>query len=1740
MESEIKAIDTKLQLLALTNSNTQKLVEERNQAKTMRQKKTLEGKLDEIHEIKVRVQEQMIESEKSLEEVQQWADKVEKDIQPFEESITEIDQTLKALKETEKHEEEKVAREIREKKFEEEIQFEKRKLEEKFKFEKKFVEGKGNYETTAKLPRLIISTFNGTPTDWVRFWSEFEAEIDHAKIPNISKFSYLKELLDPQIRGVIDGLPFTVEGYERAKNILKQKYGKTSVIVNAHVTKILFLPVIQGSNPNKIHEFYEQLLQSVQSLETLGKLREVNGYTRTTLDKLEGIRGDLVRLDDDWEDWDFPKLVNALQKWTQRNPPKSEEKSTPGQGRGSKSPAGKSKTFQTKQRQVQLSRPCVYCESEEHKSVDCSKLKTSDERRKYLSEKQLCFNCTGSEHRAYQCKSKSVCRKCHGRHHTSICDKSTTTNQSSPEKFMTAYDSIDQNSVTYPVVVVEVNGIRCRALLDTGAGSSYASAELLEELKLKPCRREHKRIEMMLGSADKYVTIYKMNIQSVDHKFNLDAEVTKVDRNELMTLTNPRYENIIRNYTHLRDIVMIDTDKKPELPIHLILGTSEYARIKTATKPRIGKSGEPIAELTKLGWTILSPGKESDLTNMFLTQTSHADYEDLCRLDVLGLEDRPTGDQMGVYEEFKEQLRRSPDGWYETSLPWKGNHPDLPNNKTGSLRRLENLVKKLDKQPGMLNNYDAIIRDQLSQGIVEPAPENPQGKEFYIPHKAVVRETAESTKIRIVYDASARANEKAPSLNECLETGPALQNLLWNILTRNRFFPVALTGDLKQAFLQVRIREQDRDVLRFHWLKDAQTREIEVLRFTRALFGLSTSPFLLGGVIEQHLQNMEARYPSEVQAIRRSLYVDDLIGGTGTTDKARHLKESAQGIFGEAGFELHKWHSNISSLEPETTPTEEDTKSYAKENLGVKEGESKLLGLGWNKIQDTLEVTFAPPLTQLTKRGVLGKLARIYDPLGLASPTTVAGKMLYRDVCDSHTTWDKEISADLQMKWKCWENSLPNKIKVPRSIVKHQEEIEFIDLHAFGDASGKGVATAVYAVVKQPSETSQELVVAKARLSKKGLTIPRLELVAGHMSANLVNNVKQALVDLPVREVYGWLDSTVALHWIRGNGEYKQFVHNRVKKIQAIPDIQWRHVSTHENPADVASRGGRVTNASNLWLKGPSWLSNPEEWPEDIITSPTSESQAEAKITKELLSVTVKKGDELDKLLEKRSIWRTVRVMAWMRRFINNSKAKRRERRSGPLNTEDINQEIQFWIKREQTRFKDSDQFKEDQLTLNLQENGDGLLECRGRVQGMYPIYIPPKTLLSEKLVMNAHIQTLHGGVGLSMSHIREKYWIPKLRYLTKKVIRNCYGCKRFQVTAFKSPPQGNLPKDRTEGSIPFQVIAVDYAGPLMYLSGQKSEKKAYILLFACSLTRAIHLDLVPDLTMPEFLRGLKKLIARRGRPKKVYSDNGSTFVGAGKWLKDVMRDEKLQNYLAHQDIRWQYNLSKAPWWGGQFERMVGLVKRALYKTLGSAKLRWEELEEVLLDAEITLNNRPLCYNEDDIQLPTLTPNSMIFSQTNLIPEQAPERIEDRDLRKRAKYILKCKEALWKRWTREYLTSLRERHNLKHSAKIFYPKRGDVLLIKGDSKNRGRWRIGIVEEELKGGDGVVRGVRMRAGKSYLERPLQELFPMELSCDRTEQKKEQVESNQVEEPRPKRQAAVKANEKIHLMSMDNED
>ena len=1227
--------------LKLVTKRSEKILATGKRETIKRHVETLQSVNSATNERKRIVEEQKIARKTSMDDISDWNDKLELVFGATDLQIARLNEWLV-------NEERSSKAAAQEEQFKAELKLHEQKLRMESEISSPKSETQECLSRNAKLPKLVITKFNGSFKDWPRFWGQFTEGIDKSSVAAITKFTYLLELLTPKAKTCVESLPFSVEGYNRAKAILKDKYGKESEIVKSYVKEILELPSISNSNPRRISEFSETLTYCVRALQTLNKLDQVNGNVSMTLDKLSCIRGDLVRTDPEWEAWDFDKLAEALRQWVKRNPVTESEP---------RKDDYRKKLFHANRGEQKLL-GCIYCGDVNHKAVSCTKVVTQSERKQILAKKGLCFNCATKFHRASECASKTSCKHCNKRHHSSICEqykherddaKNENEQQASgAKKVMT--DGVSAEGI-FPVVIVKVNGVMTRALIDSGAGSSYASGKLINALNIKPSEIKTQRIDMLMTSQTKRIEVFDVEISSLDDSCKINVKMNKVEKSELLTTRNPNYDRLVRQYKHLNSVKMDECDTKSELPVHVVLGNGEYARIKTRNKPLVGSDGEPVAELTKFGWMIMSPGVEWDQNMMLMTTTSQSDFERLCRLDVLGLEDTSEKDPNAVYDDFKDDLTRDKEGWYETSLPWKPHHPDLPTNERGSERRLVNLVKRLERK-GIYNEYDQIIQGQLEKGIVEPAPGVAKGKEFYIPHKPVVKQSAETTKLRVVYDASAKESSTDPSLNECLNPGPSLQNHLWDILVRARFLPIVLTADLEKAFLQVRIRKAQRDSLRFHW-KPPGSDDVIVYRFTRALFGLTCSPFLLGGVLNEHLTGWEKEYPALVKEIKDGLYVDDVMLGGDDVDDVKRKKANTVEVFDDATFSLHKWHSNVTELEG-AAQTADDSDvgnletTFAKQQLGTgNETGTKILGMGWNKSEDTLSVIVNnEESAATTKRKALSQVASIYDPLGIVSPTTLVAKLLYREMCDEQLAWDEEFNSSMKRRWLKWYERLPCQFTIPRTLAPYRDPLQSITLHGFGDASKNGVAAVVYAVAKQESGTTRGIVCSKSRLAKKNLTIPRLELVAGHMTANLVTNVERAIGSERVSNIHCWLDSTVALHWINGKGEYRLFVANRVKKIKELDRIKWHHVPTNENPADLGSRGGDVVE-NELWHHGPAWLTDQAKWPPEVVPEASAESKAEEKPSSRVL-VTMNTTPEnvFDQILEKYSLRKTLRICA--------------------------------------------------------------------------------------------------------------------------------------------------------------------------------------------------------------------------------------------------------------------------------------------------------------------------------------------------------------------------------------------------------------------------------------------------------------------------------------------------------------
>ena len=361
--------------------------------------------------------------------------------------------------------------------------------------------------------------------------------------------------------------------------------------------------------------------------------------------------------------------------------------------------------------------------------------------------------------------------------------------------------------------------------------------------------------------------------------------------------------------------------------------------------------------------------------------------------------------------------------------------------------------------------------------------------------------------------------------------------------------------------------------------------------------------------------------------------------------------------------------------------------------------------------------------------------------------------------------------------------------------------------------------------------------------------------------------------------------------------EYKVFESNRVAKIREHSYLKWNYVPTRNNPADLGSQGCELRKLCEFWWNGPEWLGDCKNWPEQPDNTNNDESEKARKMVNELLATTVDLQNPIDTFLNKFTLRKTLRILSSINRFLNNC---RNSKVSGPLTADRILVQRKFLIKREQNLYSNTENFEIRRQQLNLKPNEEGIYECHGR----YPVFISNKSVLAEKLVEETHLQTVQGGVTLTMARIRDQSRIPTLRQLVKRIIQRCYGCKRRNISHYPKPSQGLIPTERTKQDLPFSVIRTDYAGSFICKTKGKRDIKYYLLLFTCSLTRAVNLELLPNQTTREFIQALKRLIASRGRSKVIFPDNTKTFEKASKWIKRVYKDEGMEELLVTEQVK--------------------------------------------------------------------------------------------------------------------------------------------------------------------------------------------------------------------------------------------
>lgn len=1606
---------------------------------------------------------------------------------------------------------------------------------------------------STKLPTLEIEKFDGDYTKWSTFWDKFTAVIDCSNIPIVNKFTYLQSLLLGEAAAAIRGLSLTESNYSSAKELLQQRFGRPERIIFGHIQQLLKTGSTKegSSHTTSLWGLYDEIQANVRSLQNLGIGGEEYGVflTPLVLNRLpttirmewarvaEGKEGDLAFL----LDFLFREIQRRERSTTfgstntQKTEAKKELKTTTS-ALMTKTATGQPRPSWTKKRLT-----CVFCKAE-HYPDKCSEIVSCDfeARREKIKDLRLCFICLGP-HLAKNCNK--VCFYCKGHHHAVLCRKHienktqdqggvpSTVEHDRPTDAQITYSKTKTGNTVMQVVKTYIKGVEVNVMFDSGSDRSFITDTCAKKLGLEVTKQEYLQYSCF-GNQNKVYdgkpkNVYELEVQ--DMKLNLIG--MEVICSSMYRAPVP--QQVLDNFRHLKFNENFDEGRSVQVDI--LIGLDHYWYL---IKNRHQVEKGLVAQETVFGWMLSgewcvnknethSPESGSaNCVSLFChSELSDIDVRHLWDLETIGI--RPCEEEidtvgMPFLDSFQKDISFE-NGRYSVKLPWKNDSckETLLNNHDHALKRLSRLKPRLESE-GLKEKYDEVIEDWERQGIVteilssEVETENPV---YYLPHRPVIRTESLTTKIRPIFDASAKG-KNGVSLNDCMFTGPNLIPELLPIILRFRKWRFGLTSDITKAFLQIKVHKPDQDVHRFLWNVNDQ---IKTMKFDRVIFGNTSSPFLLNATIKFHLSHFETS--KTIEELKENLYVDDWLTGADTEEEIIAMTKEAEQVMRLGSFPLAKWASSCQAVKKELSKCFDSYKEI--ECL-------KVLGISWVTDEDcfvfeTIDIGI-PEITLFTKRIVLSLSARIFDPLGLLTPFTITLKMLFQKAWQIGYHWDDILPIEFQTALRLWVTELQEikKWKIPRRITDQDwDSGSEKQLIAFCDASEKAYGCCIYLVTSYNGNCSSCLVTTKVKVAPlKKLTLPRLELMGALLASRLLVFVRSAL-GLSLSTLYTcYTDSQIVLHWIQSDpSKWKQFVSNRVSEIRKLTDSTcWRHCPGIENTADLLTRGVHAQQLieSPCWLVGPSWLGSEPNFKSESEGQVVDIANEEVKTRMELTSLAVVNDSEKSCPLieyEKFSEFgKLVRVVGWVKRFISNVRNRLSRESSDCLLDDELYKAKSAIIKNLQSQFYHQEilDFEQNRVVnkrssiskLSPFVGPDGLLRVHGRLEfassllydEKYPILLP-KCHVSYLLIKAQHISMKHAGVNTLIVTVRNKYWIVSLRSLAKQVCKHCIDCQRQDARPYDQAT-APLPEDRIKESPPFSVIGLDYAGPLYCLD--TGTKKLYILLITCAITRAIHVELVDSLSLEDFVYAFRRFSARRGMPRVVYSDNAKTFKGASLLIK---------RKLSHVDITWKFNAPLAPWWGGWWERLVRSVKSGLKKSLGIRLVSRVELDTSLQEIEACVNSRPLTY-VSDTGFP-ITPSHFLIGRSSPMINVNDIRYseEAKDLVLRDKCQTQIVDTFWNIWRNDYIRNLPPMKAKKANADV---KVGTLVLIKKEGKPRLQWPLGIISKLFPGKDGLIRAVELKTAKGVLCRAVQKLFKLEVFVDHSvDSISQEVESSQDE-------------------------
>ncbi|XP_031329590.1 uncharacterized protein LOC116160515 [Photinus pyralis] len=1036
-----------------------------------------------------------------------------------------------------------------------------------------------------KLPSINIPNFTGEHQEWLNFRDMFTSLIhDNSNLSEVHKLHYLKASLSGKAAEIIKNLSLTSDNYELAWTGLNDRYNNNKILIHHHIKGLFSIETMGKESSIKLRTLVDIFKRNLRSFESLvdpifqrdalltyllySKLdstttREYeNLNTNSTVPNLSDLIGFIERK---------ASLLETLEHRNSKPPSISERP--------------QSKSFVVKEQR------CAFC-SETHFIFHCEKFKNLAVSDRIAKAKQLklCLNCLSRGHVNNKCKSAYKCATCKLRHNTLLhlskaqptpnvevsdnIESSPPANTVAAEKATVASLLVHHTNVLLSTAVGDAldctgNPREVRMLLDSGSQGNFITEKMSKRLNL-----DKQDIEInVTGLANRHSLVKaqcKVRLFSKHNKYSLETSCLIIPE---ITGSVPSQNIDVSQLCIPVGIKLADPYFNVPQSIDILLGAHVFYELMCIGQISLGPQ-KPILQKTRFGWVVGGPiNFPQPPVTMRCNLVAIGVQEQLARF--WELEELPSDKPRSLEEiecesNFVKTTQRDPEGRFIVKIPMKDTVSKLGDSYEYAKKCLYSLERRLKVNADLRIKYHTFLKEYADLKHMTPSCSTSKNS-YYLPHHGVLKNEKVTTKLRVVFNASAKTTS-GRSLNELQAVGPVIQRDLFSIVVSFRMYRYAISADIEKMYRQVLICPSQRHLQRILW-RNNDAEEPLSYDLNTVTYGTAAASFLAVRSLYQLGIECESTAPDISNIIKRDFYVDDLMTGADTMEQAQKICRELPKILNSGCFPLRKWMSN----DPKVLENiEADSIHPHLLEIGSHE-HTKTLGLSWSFHSDRLIYFISKPnFEKATKRAILSETAQIYDPLGLVSPCTVAAKLILQQIWILKLDWDDNIPKNLYEKWYTLRSELIllNDLKVPRQVTCINPTK--LEMHGFCDASTQAYAASVYIrSVDIDGHVSVHLLCAKSKVAPlKTITVPRLELCGALLLTRLTNTIVQATSE-KVKEVYLWTDSTIVLGWLKTPpNQLKTFVSHRIAEIQtSSANWNWLHVPTDQNPSDLLSRG---------------------------------------------------------------------------------------------------------------------------------------------------------------------------------------------------------------------------------------------------------------------------------------------------------------------------------------------------------------------------------------------------------------------------------------------------------------------------------------------------------------------------------------------------------------------------------------